>query len=734
MLLLICVHTDRHVQESCLEPPTSVLLPHNSISLYTARSFSFAQHSLYFIQKTALPVQHISTNQVQQQPTPPYYVRYTGMVQDMMETEYFTTTTQHRNTIHHSNLSERYPIVLMAIPPFQRYNPFRNTNDNENQDETQDPCDEKRTNIASSYHPLKRMRYETDHTTLQPSITQNTHQQQHENKSVPALPAKVLANFYFDQYPKMYNDNHATIDTTTSEDEQHDSMLQLNQMVEIVGIIDNESITDDTLDSSPMEMEENDGMYCYPLHSSDEWNMTDSTNGNVSIDATAAAAAATQNNDVKPLSRVHVLYYRIVDLENDDGDENINKNQDNPTLPTTSTFDKSPAVAPYRSLLSIWKDIRLGSTINTSLHESHDNYWDVVSQALWMTLNSKAEQATKPTRNTAIDVVRPALGCASLNIVLPHRTDVGNHQNDCIVSFLILTVQALVQPHCCHVIKLNDSNINSKNETASTLQHVLKSPQKLFGRMQSSALQLPSGSTLIVDVRSMMGNNDPSMDANDMKPNYDNPNHTLYAIRQVCRYFQLSYRFDGGVEIPFLADYRVIVVSDTTTQHLVPCTITIPPIHVPGPSSIVKATASTNSKSFSLIQKHSDKFDASMLAPLRDRLRKCRSYSTTTTVMRLQDAVIERAQQDFCHRRRQQYENQKYDPMSSSTSSSAAASSLLTFPTPEKRRIDEEDFHRWLTICRIHARCRGVTCAELVDWDYALVLEDAMEKLRTVDE
>ena len=52
------------------------------------------------------------------QPKP--YIRYVGMVQDMMEAEYFTTTTA-ANPGSSNHISERTPMMLLTIPTMHHY-------------------------------------------------------------------------------------------------------------------------------------------------------------------------------------------------------------------------------------------------------------------------------------------------------------------------------------------------------------------------------------------------------------------------------------------------------------------------------------------------------------------------------------------------------------------------------------------------------------------------------------
>jgi hypothetical protein len=624
------------------------------------------------------------------QPPPKSFVRYIGMVQDMTEAEYFTTTGSHGSrSNNNNNISERTPMMLLTIPTLHHY---------------------KNSNIhvptRDTTYPSKRMRMDDISTTT--IATSNTNVAT-ANDEFGGPVRNVVANFYFDHYP-------STASTTATNSRSFS--LQLNQMVEILGIVEeqpedeDEAIGTGTV-SDDDKMEEDDAN----VHPTGNMYYNDDLYANGALENSEASDGISncQSTNHTFVPRIHVLWYRIVNL--DDVEENCSSssssngnNNSNDMLPssqipatTASTTELSSSVSLSASSLLLyqaWMNLGLGNdtTTGSSITKDYNHHsdWQTLAQAIWILMHSKTEQQLVPASQT--NGVKPILGCASLNVIVP---SVDGSDDDPVVLLLTSTVEALVHPHCCHTITLDNKN-------SSTVMDHLQAPQKMFGRMKSSALQLPAGSTLIVDVRKYDKNTKDNNAATQEIPNYENPNHPLYAIRHICRYFQLPYKFDGGIEIPFLADYRVIVISNPKTQHLIPCTMTIPAPILPSssPTTTLGPDAFTEHLSVSPI-----------LLNLRDTLRTNRSLQASTTI-RLHDTVIERAQQDFCNRRRQFYDD-KDDNIDG------------VVPTQPKVLIGEHDFHRWLILCRLITRCRGITAtiAEIFDWEQAIQFDDTARKV-----
>ena len=613
------------------------------------------------------------------------------MIQDMMETEYFTTdssSTMSNSSSIHSNISERTPMMLVTIPIKHHY---KITNGHATNRQTH-----------GTTYPSKRMRM--DETAIAGTSNAVDGFQvyapaaQDDIGRTDSIPT-IVANFYLDHYPNAVN----TTTNHNNEDDHHRPLaLQLNQMVEILGIIDDTELDDDSEESTAMvsdddKMEEDKAETKEP-HGNRYYHDDDAC-----LFPDEDGALTTENTTRSSTPRLHVLWYRIVNL--DDVEDSRSSSAGSSAI-VPKPLSPIPAVALFQAWMNCgYFNSSVTTTTTTNNNAKCHADWQALAQALWIVLHSKAEQPS--SQSTTVNNIKPMLGCASLNVVVP--VSVNSSDNDAITSLLIHSVETLVHPHCCHVITLDDCS-------STLVLDQLQSPQKLFGRMKSSALQLPAGSTLMIDVRQYSGGGRDTTDTHHDDTmtnvaNYENPNHPLYALRHICRYFQLPYKFDGGIEIPFLADYRVIVLSNPSTQHLIPCTVSIPvPIQQASPSWTTTPA---------IEQLH----DSPILLQLRDTLRKNRS-SMASTAIRLHDAVIERAQQDFCDRRRQ-----FYDGNNSQTNGNVSNEAMI--PTMPKILMGEQDFHRWLILCRLMARGRDniTNIAELMDWEQAIRFDDAVRNM-----
>jgi Mini-chromosome maintenance replisome factor len=606
------------------------------------------------------------------------------MIQDMLETEYFSvndatippTRPNASSSLHPfeqnvtPKLSERTPYMVVAIQPSTAIvtdsspgvsnNPSPACHNN-------DRCEN-----------AKRVRYDTNPS---PRMEDPTATQPFFNKeSVAAVVPEVVAKFYLDQYPI---DQNGTIDQTAtltsgsgSNHRSKSSPLQLNQMVEILGVLEddqflcmheeNENLMDDTAGPRP------------PPFSNHHGNQLDVEDR---MEYVTSSATLLEENEatILPLHipRLHVLWYRIVSIDDDDDVEETG----------VSNAHRLPATpANAKELHQAWMKV-VATKDECNIGENH-NAWKIASEAIWMLLHSKAERDSVTGLVKATPHNESILGCASLNIVLPvsattSTTVTTTEDPYCcdMAGFLVYTLQRLV-PHC-HQLILSNYDVSSTPLTA------IQAPHKLFGRLRSTSLQLPAGSVLIVDIRKWQEN------TKCHTYNHDDVNHLLHSIRQICRHHMLSYKFEGGVQIPFEADYRVLVLSNSVTQHFIPSTLTMQL-----PSSAF---------CFSLPNNWSSQLDP-LLLPIRSCIQHNRCTVHNSSI-HLDQSVIDRAQQDFCHRR---------------SRSRNSGTTTMTTENRHVKEVDEVDFHRWLTLCRIHARSRGTNVAEIIDWEYAIQLDDAM--------
>lgn len=180
---------------------------------------------------------------------------------------------------------------------------------------------------------------------------------------------------------------------------------------------------------------------------------------------------------------------------------------------------------------------------------------------------------------------------------------------------------------------------------------------------------------------------------------------TLTALAKMSSTHTIPYRFEGEMELEFEADVRAVVLSfnknssnATSGSKLMPCSLVM---RLESQSTemvdSVEAMISVHQESFTRIRRYIAKC----------RSNQCFSYNSIA----LDKSILERAQKDFIEAR------QKIKRLGG-------------------REVTEQDFHRWLLLTRLQARSqigagvrksRGNSFeAEIEDWENALVLDDAM--------
>ena len=253
------------------------------------------------------------------------------MIQDMMETEYFTTDSSssmsHSSSIH-SNISERTPMMLVTIPIKHHY---KITNGHATNRQTH-----------GTTYPSKRMRM--DETAIAGTSNAVDGFQvyapaaQDDIGRTDSIPT-IVANFYLDHYPNAVN----TTTNHNNEDDHHRPLaLQLNQMVEILGIIDDTELDDDSEESTAMvsdddKMEEDKAETKEP-HGNRYYHDDDAC-----LFPDEDGALTTENTTRSSTPRLHVLWYRIVNL--DDVEDNRSSSAGSSTTvpkPFYLPFQQSP--------------------------------------------------------------------------------------------------------------------------------------------------------------------------------------------------------------------------------------------------------------------------------------------------------------------------------------------------------------------------------------------------------
>lgn len=519
-------------------------------------------------------------------------VRVRGLVQDMMEEEYFPTTSARQSpqllssaTVASTDLAERTPLFVVPVPFLTPW--FRDVF----------------YETAPAEHRPKRMRLERDSQNVSNNGNDSSNQMDCDGENEkpeefwPAISMKsdpqqvpVLAKLYYDMYGQQPQEVKA-------------NRLRLNEVVEMIGILEHEDST-----STPIG----------------------SNNAPSDFDVVMGAAGAAWEDEgpavPSNIPRLHVVWYTSVDMDLD-----ATPSAPNPTI---SDYRHGPLQA-FSKALSIP---------------------EMPATAIWMTMLSMAEREKLVESGTCAPVQTPnetTLGCASLGLVLPS-------QEACTAfSSALYSVLSQVAP-VVHFLDVTNDSLKD-----------MRPPSKIQGRLTPTPLQLPKGSTLIVNVSSVQPGR---LSGEDVE--------TMHALQELTQGHKISYRFDGGIKIPFEADLRVIVLSTQMSKKLLACTLQVQcdyraPVEPP--------TVTT-------------------LPAVRDALTIVRGKGETlcpNSNIALSAKVLETAQQDFIERR-------------------------ATARNTNQPAVTERDFHRWLTLTRLQARSRQAKTTEVEDWKLALALDDAM--------
>ena len=371
------------------------------------------------------------------------------------------------------------------------------------------------------------------------------------------------------------------------------------------------------------------------------------------------------------LPRVHVLYHEPVDL-------------DQLSLSHSSTMES-------RQDATEEEDDRTATIKFFSKHIFQGD--DVASEALLMAILSATERTLSSQKDSKLTthalrnrltpkkiVAGACVGSLSLNLILPQSCTAATcSQMNKKLQLLLKQVCPIVSSLDLSLSNLNDSNQISVPSKAAFDDFDCQPLYSNENRLSSSPLQLPRGSTLILNDQ-------------DMKEGKLNANGyscmkalSLIAEQQMCQ-----YRF-GVSDFPFEADYCVVALSKAR-RSIVNC------------SNHLKITAGNDYSAESL------SFDGIDL--VRAYISRCRAPLSIS----MSAEICKTAEKSFIARR--------------STQRKAG-----------KTELDgEKEFHRWLTLSRVQARSRFGSrnkflnaesgplehTVENMDWDRALNLDDAM--------
>lgn len=305
-----------------------------------------------------------------------------------------------------------------------------------------------------------------------------------------------------------------------------------------------------------------------------------------------------------------------------------------------------------------------------------------LAETLFLTLVAKAERKQGEIQRGP----EHALGCASLQLVCP---------SDRAADRLYQQLHQFLHQVCPVMAGMDLTHTTYSSSTTTTADRlplgIVSLPSKESGRLWANPWQLPPGATLLIRA-----------------PNAWNQHPTVRPIlEELCAQHHLAYKFEGGMKVPFDADYRIIVVSSSSSylQNTIPCTLQL---------KMNDMVAAEDAETTTMFPTSTE-----ILQELRRALAQGRSHTggtsngtTTDSNVGLPPSVLEQAQQDFLHRRGHARRSQE-------------SSSSLTTPTTTAMP-EEADFHRWLTLTRLYARARGASTATTADWESALGLDDTI--------
>ena len=620
------------------------------------------------------------------------FVRYIGMVQDMLDSEYYLTVVHGKSThycdvvsedkdeeaitnqsVHLAErLAERTPLVVVPIP-FASDWFVEKLYDQQQHDKSEMDCQGSGEGDGLPDRPAKKRNRDVD-ASLQPSFKPRFAENQDPNQMKVSKSTEVEMNapYSLDWWPAGCMGSHvehcpvlAKMYYERDSPKNPQRRLRLNDLVELVGVI-----SVDPLQADFFTQQQQQTPQCQ-LSSVDK-DCLFLGNDDMFLEGDRQILPPPSQ-----LPRLHVLCHKLLDLDQlcrrVVGSNSIEQ-------------DEQPSIT-----LSHPVDLRQQAISILSEAMGHQ---DMVSEATIMALMSMAQRSLSPSAGgeelpPSWEVVSTptedlTLGCASLHIQLP--TELASNA-------FYRHLQALLQD-VCPIVGTMDLTRNGLNSSLWT------APRKdTNGHLVPSVMQLPKGSTVLIHLGNMTEGS-LSMAGQE----------TLAALRSMVASHKVPYSFDAMMKYHFEADYRIIVVSTSFKSS----------------DTARASTQPSRSKLLSCSLQISISLEpTTTLAPmcqwkshmLRQYFASCRhdgSNCNGNTNIVLSKRMLEKAQKDFVQRRLAA----RQTPVGSNEPS-------------QQQHIGEEEFHRWLTLTRLQARsCLGKRVATMEDWERALELDDAMVKPR----
>jgi len=662
---------------------------------------------------------------------PNVIVRYIGMVQDMLEPEYYPKEvkgvhTKYRDyywntaaadndvegensTSHEMNeleinhlLEERQPLVVVPIPFTTKWfhGGIIETNEETDHDNNNEEVltDMQVDNTATSNGRKRSLEYNVNaNDASHGAETYNegpAHKMQHAKKNTRTKDdgqGSSISNVNLDQtcdwWPKgcmgsdeeqcpilakMYYDQHGC----------HQKHLQLNDVVEVFGMLCMDPLGA-TFGNNQQKSNTTSWDTCraslrmdssYDVHRSSA-ELDDFFGGDFMEPLLLPSPSL--------LPRLHVLKYNVLHVED-----------------MANKVASKLCIPPTQQLNFELSDREL--TVQTFTRHIFDGD-KVAAEALLLTLMSTAE---RDSSNNAIKMpAGPTLGCASMNIVLSNLQACNTLQQRLSAMLeLISPVVAAVDLSLQSLHEKDDTYTNQSSDKSNN--NCIKSPTKrAMGRMEPSNMQLPKGSIFIINESQMKEGN----------ANRDEV-RLIRALSNLTEKHVIPYQFDG-MEINFEADFRVVVLSSCQDESknrslmwrnkLLPCSLHLNMTNL-------KTNRSSDHHHIDLAKS----VPSAVIGRIRQYISRCRTQDGKVNNIILTRQLLQRAQTDFVNRRQQNRS------------------------TGGKIEVTEEDFHRWLTLTRLQARSRisdrmsahpDPYAAEIEDWDASLCIDDAMINFRNYE-
>jgi len=652
---------------------------------------------------------------------PSTLVRYIGMVQDMLDPEYYVTkingvstkyreyycleekdndnnSSQIQDEMNHL-LDERQPLVIVPIPhstevlhkcigstlilneeqEHELKVGLRGDNDNEEVEQGRDMDTETETDTSfGRKRSLDLMDSgHTDDFDEKKVNREQTFGRDNENEKSTGTgkndnntisdgdwwPRGCMASQEEDCpiLAKMYYQNEEQGQNQSQSQRQPQRRLQLNDIVEVYGIL--------SVNPLGASFEDQHGNGNSNSQSCKDLNFDDQQE-DFFMDQQAVLPPPSL------LPRLHVLKYNILDLDDMVAHEVMQIQQ--ASEPQTVNMGGDGDTCRQLAIDTFARHIFGGDKI--------------AGEALLMAFMSLAERNERYGSKAIQMPTGATLGCGSLNFVLP------DHQSCALLQTELGAIMKLIAPVAAHIqlsLSALDAGGNENAPVDVTLDcdcNIITSPEKTAAnRLEPSVLQLPKSSCIVI--------NEGALSEGTLK---QRGQRTLAALSKMTMTHSIPYRFDGLMEIDFEADLRIIVLSCNNSSgrgsKLLPCSISV-------------KVASENC--LALDAPRVDTIPGDTILRILRYILTCRSNNTTDRQsISLPKDLLDRAQEDFIYRRKNN------------------GSSM-------SRDIEEHDLHRWLLLTRLQARSRfgerlstnreTSSMAKIGDWENALSLDDAMQ-------